>query len=156
MLGRMNEASTKALDYFHQGFNCAQSVFAVFADQVGMSERDALLFSSAFGAGLGRMRGTCGAFSGLCMVAGFCKGNLSGNPQEKEIIFSLTRELADSFKQEFGTLSCRELLHLDEEMESSARPNERTPDYYAARPCERCVAFCAQKAQDLIDEHLKY
>lgn len=156
MLGRMNEASTKALDYFHQGFNCAQSVFAVFADQVGMSERDALLFSSAFGAGLGRMRGTCGAFSGLCMVAGFCKGNLSGNPQEKEIIFSLTRELADSFKQEFGTLSCRELLHLDEEMESSARPNERTPDYYAARPCERCVAFCAQKAQDLIDEYLKY
>lgn len=156
MLGRMNEASTKALDYFHQGFNCAQSVFAAFADQVGMSERDALLFSSAFGAGLGRMRGTCGAFSGLCMVAGFCKGNLSGNPQEKEIIFSLTRELADSFKQEFGTLSCRELLHLDEEMESSARPNERTPDYYAARPCERCVAFCAKKAQDLIDEYLKY
>ncbi len=156
MLGRMNEASTKALDYFHQGFNCAQSVFAVFADQVGMSERNALLFSSAFGAGLGRMRGTCGAFSGLCMVAGFCKGNLSGNPLEKEIIFSLTRELADSFKQEFGTLSCRELLHLDEEMESSARPNERTPDYYAARPCERCVAFCAQKAQDLIDEYLKY
>lgn len=156
MLGRMNEASTKALDYFHQGFNCAQSVFAAFADQVGMSERNALLFSSAFGAGLGRMRGTCGAFSGLCMVAGFCKGNLSGNPQEKEIIFSLTRELADSFKQEFGTLSCRELLHLDEEMESSARPNERTPDYYAARPCERCVAFCAQKAQDLIDEYLKY
>lgn len=156
MLGRMNEASTKALDYFHQGFNCAQSVFAAFADQVGMSERDALLFSSAFGAGLGRMRGTCGAFSGLCMVAGFCKGNLSGNPLEKEIIFSLTRELADSFKQEFGTLSCRELLHLDEEMESSARPNERTPDYYAARPCERCVAFCAQQAQDLIDEYLKY
>ena len=156
MLGRMNEASTKALDYFHQGFNCAQSVFAAFADQVGMSERDALLFSSAFGAGLGRMRGTCGAFSGLCMVAGFCKGNLSGNPLEKEIIFSLTRELADSFKQEFGTLSCRELLHLDEEMESSARPNERTPDYYAARPCERCVAFCAQKAQGLIDEYLKY
>lgn len=156
MLGRMNEASTKALDYFHQGFNCAQSVFAAFADQVGMSERDALLFSSAFGAGLGRMRGTCGAFSGLCMVAGFCKGNLSGNPLEKEIIFSLTRELADSFKQEFGTLSCRELLHLDEEMESSARPNERTPDYYVARPCERCVAFCAQKAQDLIDEYLKY
>ena len=112
MLGRMNEASTKALDYFHRGFSCAQSVFAALADQVGMSERDALLFSSAFGAGLGRMRGTCGAFSGLCMVAGFCKGNLSGNPEEKEIIFSLTRELAGAFKQEFGTLTCRELLHL--------------------------------------------
>ena len=148
-------AEEKALHYFHQGFNCAQSVFAAFADQVGMSEEAALRFSSAFGAGLGRMRGTCGAFSGLCMVAGFCKGNLSGNPEEKEIIFSLTRELAEAFKNKFGTLTCRELLQLNEEMESSARPNDRTSSYYTSRPCERCVSFCAGKAQELIDNYLK-
>lgn len=150
MLTRM-DAETKALAYFHQGFNCAQSVFTAFADQVGLSEEAALRFSSAFGAGLGRMRGTCGAFAGLCMVAGFCKGNLSGNPDDKEIIFSLTRKLADEFKQEFGTLTCRELLRLDEEMEPSARPNDRTPQYYAGRPCERCVSFCAAKARLLLD-----
>ena len=148
------QADEKALHYFHQGFNCAQSVFAAFADQVGLSEEAALRFSSAFGAGLGRMRGTCGAFSGLCMVAGFCKGNLSGNPEEKEIIFSLTRELAEEFKKEFGTLTCRELLHLDEEMEPSARPNDRTSAYYASRPCERCVAFCATKAQSILNNYL--
>lgn len=147
-------AAEKALSYFHRGFNCAQSVFAAMADQVGMDETSALLFSSAFGAGLGRMRGTCGAFSGLCMVAGFCKGNLSGTPEEKEVIFALTRSLADDFKHEFGSLTCRELLHLDEEMEISARPNDRTSSYYASRPCERCVAFCAEKAQLLINEHL--
>ena len=146
------QAEEKALHYFHQGFNCAQSVFAAMADQVGMSETAALRFSSAFGAGLGRMRGTCGAFSGLCMVAGFCKGNLTGNPDDKEIIFSLTRELAESFKKEFGSLNCRDLLHLDTEMEKSARPNERTSAYYEARPCERCVAFCASLAQKLIDD----
>ncbi len=148
------KADEKALEYFHQGFNCAQSVFAAFSQQMNMSEESALRFSSAFGAGLGRMRGTCGAFAGLCMVAGFCKGNLTGHPSDKEIIFSLTRQLADAFKNEFGSITCRELLHLDEEMEASARPNERTPDYYAARPCERCVAFCACKAQELIDTHL--
>ena len=148
------QADEKALHYFHQGFNCAQSVFAAFADQVGLSEEAALRFSSAFGAGLGRMRGTCGAFSGLCMVAGFCKGNLSGNPEEKEIIFSLTRELAEEFKKEFGTLTCRELLHLDEEMEATARPNDRTSAYYASRPCERCVAFCAVKAQSILNNYL--
>ena len=148
------QADEKALHYFHQGFNCAQSVFAAFADQVGLSEKAALRFSSAFGAGLGRMRGTCGAFSGLCMVAGFCKGNLSGNPEEKELIFSLTRELAEEFKKEFGTLTCRELLHLDEEMEATARPNDRTSAYYASRPCERCVAFCATKAQSILNNYL--
>lgn len=144
-------AEEKALSYFHEGFNCAQSVFAALADQVGLSEQAALRLSSAFGAGLGRMRGTCGAFSGLCMVAGFCKGNLTGSPDDKEIIFSLTRQLADDFKNEFGTLTCRELLHLDEEMETSARPNDRTASYYNSRPCERCVAFCAKKAQSLLD-----
>lgn len=151
MLKPMN-AEARALDYFHQGYNCAQSVFAAFAAQVGMSNEAALRFSSAFGAGLGRMRGTCGAFSGLCMVAGFCQGNLTGQPEEKERIFTLTRALADDFKAEFGTLTCRELLHLDEKMEPSARPNERTEAYYAARPCERCVAFCARKAQELLHE----
>lgn len=146
------QAEDKALHYFHQGFNCAQSVFTAMADQVGLNETAALRFSSAFGAGLGRMRGTCGAFSGLCMVAGFCKGNLTGNPDDKEIIFSLTRELAEAFKKEFGSLNCRELLHLDTEMENSARPSERTSSYYESRPCERCVAFCASLAQKLIDD----
>ena len=149
------QVENKALQFFHQGFNCAQSVFAAFADQVGLDESSALRFSSAFGAGLGRMRGTCGAFSGLCMVAGFCKGNLSGEPAEKEIIFALTRELAEDFKSESGTLTCRELLHLDSEMENSARPSDRTSEYYASRPCERCVAFCARKAQHLLDQKQK-
>lgn len=153
MLSAM-KADEKALHFFHQGFNCAQSVFAAVAARVGLDEPSALRFSSAFGAGLGRMRGTCGAFAGLCMVAGFCKGNLTGKPEDKEIIFSLTRRLAGEFKQEFGTLNCRELLHLDAEMEESARPGDRTPAYYAARPCERCVAFCALKAEKLLDETL--
>ena len=152
MLTGMN-AADNALTYFHKGFNCAQSVFASFAQELGLSEDTALRLSSAFGAGLGRMRGTCGAFSGLCMVAGFCKGNLTGNPEDKEIIFALTRELADEFKKEFGTLSCKELLHLDDNLQEPARPSERSSSYYAQRPCERCVEFCASKARLLLDKH---
>ena len=34
----------------------------------------------------------------------------------------------------------------------AVHPNERTEAYYAARPCERCVAFCARKAQELLHE----
>ncbi|MBE6420223.1 MAG: C_GCAxxG_C_C family protein [Akkermansiaceae bacterium] len=143
-------AAERALAFFHQGFNCAQSVFAAFAPEMALSTEQALRFSAGFGAGVGRMRGMCGAFSGLTMVAGFCKGNLTGEPQEKEVVFSLVRELADAFKEEFGTLTCRELLHLDANVQESARPNERTKAYYDARPCERCVAFCAEKAAELL------
>lgn len=141
------------MDYFHRGFNCAQSVFTPFATQLGLTEEAALRLSSAFGAGLGRMRGTCGAFAGLSMIAGWCQGNLTGDPADKERVFSLTRQLADEFKAKFGTLTCRELLHLDENMQEGARPSARTEAYYAARPCERCVAFCAQKAVNLLKEN---
>ncbi len=145
-------AAERALAYFHQGFNCAQSVFAACAQEMGLSEEQALRLSAGFGAGVGRMRGMCGAFSGLTMVAGHCKGNLTGEPQDKEVVFSLVRELADAFKAEFGTLTCRELLHLDENQQESARPNERTKAYYDARPCERCVAFCATKAEQILQK----
>lgn len=144
-------AEQRALAYFHQGYNCAQSVFAAFAEDLGLSEELALRLSAGFGAGVGRMRGMCGAFSGLTMVAGYCKGNLTGVPEDKEIVFSLVRELAESFKAEFGTLTCRELLHLEDGVQEGARPNERTQAYYAARPCERCVAFCARKAAVLLN-----
>ncbi|MBR5212750.1 MAG: C_GCAxxG_C_C family protein [Akkermansia sp.] len=143
-------ASERALTYFHQGFNCAQSVFAAFAPEMGLSEEQALRFAAGFGAGVGRMRGMCGAFSGLTLVAGHCKGNLTGKPEDKEVVFALVRRLADAFKSEFGTLTCRELLHLDEQVQESARPSTRTQAYYDARPCERCVAFCATKAAELL------
>ncbi len=116
----------------------------------GFSEAAALRLPSAFGAGLGRMRGTCGAFSGLALIAGFKHGNLSPDPADKERIFALTRKLADEFRTEFGSLQCRELLHLPPDAEEGARPSERTAAYYAARPCECCVAFCAARAAEIL------
>lgn len=140
----------QALAYFHRGFNCAQSVLAPFAERLGLTEEQALKLASGFGAGIGRMRLTCGAFSGLTLVAGHCQGNLSGNPEDKERIFALVREQAERFRQKFGTLTCRELLHLDEGTTEGARPGERTQAYYDTRPCERCVAFCANAAANLL------
>lgn len=139
-----------AIIYFHRGYNCAQSVFAAFAEEMGLSEDAALRLPAAFGAGLGRMRGTCGAFSGLALIAGFKHGNLSPDPADKERIFALTRKLADDFCAKFGSLQCRELLHLPPDAEEGARPSERTAAYYASRPCERCVAFCAARAAEIL------
>lgn len=143
-------AAEKALSYFHRGFNCAQSVFAAFAAEVGLSEEMALRLAAGFGAGVGRMRGMCGAFSGLTLVAGYCKGNLTGVQEDKERVFSLVREQAAAFTAEFGTLTCKELLGLQDNTNEGARPSERTQAYYDARPCERCVAFCAAKAAELL------
>ena len=48
--------AARALDYFHQGYNCSQSVFTAFADVCGLTEETALRLSSPLGAGIGRMR----------------------------------------------------------------------------------------------------
>ncbi len=139
-----------ALDYFHRGYSCAQSVLAPFAPQLELTEEQALRLASGFGAGIGRMRETCGAFCGLTFIAGHCEGNVQGEPAEKEKIFSLVRAEAELFRAEFGSLRCRDLLRLSEAAQEGARPNERSAAYYAARPCERCVAFCESRARQLL------
>ncbi len=141
-----------ALETFHRGYSCAQSTLAPFAAELGLTREQALRLASGFGAGLGRMRGTCGAFSALSLIAGHLHGNTEGTVEGKEKIYSLIRRLADDFKAEFGTLLCRELLHLPEGSEESATPNARTAAYYASRPCERCIAHCARQAARLIAE----
>ncbi len=144
-------SDTTALDYFHRGFSCAQSVLAPFAAELGLSEEQALRLAAGFGAGIGRMRETCGAFCGLTFIAGHVQGNTVGDPAEKEKTFALVRAEADRFRAEFGSLLCRDLLHIDPDVPESARPSDRNPAYYAARPCERCVAFCAERARALLD-----
>lgn len=132
-----------AARYFRQGYSCAQSVFAPFAERLGMSEEVALRLAAGLGAGIGRMRGTCGTFCALTLIAGYCRGNVEGTPEGKERIYSFVRELAAQFKARFGTLSCRELLRLDDSVQEGARPSVRTPEFYSTRPCESCVRFCA-------------
>lgn len=49
------------------GFNCAQSVLAVFAEDYGMPLKLALKLASPFGGGM-RMAATCGALTGALMA----------------------------------------------------------------------------------------
>jgi len=51
MNGSKEDRAVRALDYFHQGYNCSQSVFAAFADVCGLTEETALKLSSPRGSG---------------------------------------------------------------------------------------------------------
>ena len=69
----MSKYSEKAMNYFSEGYNCAQSVVLTFADEVGMDKKTALMLSSSFGGGMGRLREVCGAVSGMFIIAGLVK-----------------------------------------------------------------------------------
>lgn len=142
----------KAVGLFESGYNCAQSVFAAYADLFGMDMQTALKMSSAMGAGVGRMREVCGVVSSMAMLAGLKEGNDDpGDEEAKAHIYGLVRMMSAKFKERHGTIICRELLGI-EGMEESARPTVRTPEFYASRPCRGLIAHAAE----IIEEFLIY
>lgn len=138
------ERIKQAVDNFMSGFNCAQSVVSAFADEYGFTREQALRMSASFGAGIGRMRLTCGAVCGMLMLAGLEHCALEGSDRRsKAENYALVRRLAEEFRRRNGSITCRELLGL-RKAERSAVPEERTPQYYATRPCARMIESAAR------------
>lgn len=146
----MTDYSQKAVEYFKQGYNCAQSVFLAFANDFGFDDETALKLSSSFGGGMGRLREVCGAVSSMFAIAGLKCGYTSPNDDEvKAQHYELIQNLAEKFKTEFGTIICRELLGLSDGADSPV-PSKRTEQYYKERPCEDFIRFAANIIQNEI------
>lgn len=141
-----------AVRNFKSGFNCAQSLFAAYADIFGIDRETALRMTSSMGAGIGRMREVCGAVTSMSLLLGLAQGNADpGDEENKARIYAQTRTLADRFRAQNGSIICRELLGM-EGREQSAAPSARTPQYYATRPCAGLIASAAQ----ILEHYLRY
>lgn len=139
----------KARENFLKGYNCAQAVALAFADLTGIEEETLARLSSTFGGGMGRMREVCGAVSGMLMIEGILRGY--SDPEatdEKRETYARVQALAARFREECGSIICRELL--DGQADSAPTPTERTPEFYKKRPCVELVALAAK----LLDEEL--
>lgn len=150
----MNNHQERAEALFKQGYNCAQSVFAAYSDELGMYMVTALKLSSSFGGGMGRLREVCGAVTGMFMVAGLKNGY--SDPADKEAKakhYKLIQELANQFKAQNDFIICRELLGLSKP-EDSPVPEERTEHYYSSRPCVELVKSAARILDKYLEEHV--
>lgn len=152
--------SERAKALFLEGYNCSQSVVLAFSDvlkeRLGLDREAAAKLVSAFGGGLGRMRGTCGCVNGMAVVAGAVSGYSDPEDQEgKAALYGLIQELAAEFAAANGSLSCRELLmKADMEPDSSPQPSARTAGYYRSRPCPDLAASAAGILERrLLNEH---
>lgn len=142
----MNKADS-AEELFRMGYNCSQSVYAAFAEDLGMSVEEAAKRASPFGAGFGKLREVCGAVSGMVLVL----GDLCGyqDPTDAAGKQALVQRLCGSFEKSEGSLICRELLGLAKG-EDLAEPAVRTEEYYQSRPC---VGAC-RRAAELLEAYL--
>lgn len=146
----MKSRVEQATATFEEGYTCAQSVFSTYADLFGMDRETALKLSSPMGGGIGRMREVCGAVSAMALLAGLKEGNIDpANEEGKEKIYLLTRQMAEKFREQFGTIVCRELLGI-EGMEESAKPSVRTQQYYQERPCLQLIAAAAKIIEEML------
>lgn len=148
----MKDHSEKAEELFLKGYNCSQSVFGAFCEDLGMDIDTGLKISSAFGGGIGRLREVCGAVSGMMMAAGLIYGCSEADQKAKAELYARVQELAGVFKNENGSIICRELLGLSKP-EGTNIPAERTAEYYKKRPCQVMVKEAAQILDDYIKTH---
>ena len=139
----------QAMQYFLEGYNCAQAVVLAYKDVIGIDEKTCARISSSFGGGMGRMREVCGAVSGMLMVLGLLYGY--EGPEEGQIKkdhYTRVQHLAEKFREEVGSIICREIL---KNPPSDPSPSPRTAEYYAQRPCARMVGLAVK----LLDEYIK-
>ncbi len=149
----MEDKAKIAEELFLQGYNCSQSVLAAFSDELGMDRETALKLSSSFGGGMGRLREVCGTVSGMFMVAGLKYGY--SDPKDgmaKTKHYQRIQTLANRFKEENGSIVCRELLGLPNGSDSPV-PEKRTQEYYRKRPCVQLVRCAAEIMQEYMEEN---
>lgn len=141
-----------AKELFLQGYNCTQAVVLAFADEFQIDKDTLLMLSSPFGGGMGRLREVCGTVSGMYIILGLMHGY--SNPKakdEKKELYKKVQQLANKFKEDNGSIICRELLGLNIKGADSPVPSERTEEYYKKRPCPDLCKYAADLLEWIID-----
>lgn len=140
------ERAERARENFKAGYNCAQAVMLAFADRLGMSEAQLSALSKPMGAGMGRLRETCGAVTGAVL----CLGLLYPEAEKGEM-YAMVREFVSRFRAENGSHRCGELLSgAGIAAEEGTMPEPRTQEYYRKRPCADLVWSAAALLETML------
>lgn len=140
----------KALELFSQKYHCSQAVLAAFAEESGITEKQALKLGGCFGGGMCKGE-VCGACTGALMVLGLKYGQCEiDDTDSKAKTNDVTVRFLESFKDENGSYICRELLGCDlstSEGKEYAREHNLFTEF-----CPKMVASAVKIAEKLLDE----
>jgi C_GCAxxG_C_C family probable redox protein len=102
-----------ALAHFRKGYNCSQSAFSAFAEELGLPLDVALRLAAPFGGGIGRRGEVCGAATGALMALGLAFGGATADKAGKERAYAMAAEFLGRFEERTGHLHCRDLIEAD-------------------------------------------
>ncbi len=141
----MGTGLQKAEALFDQGYNCAQAVFAAFHEDVGLDKETALMLTSSFGGGMGRLKEVCGAVSAMFMVAGLKYGyTVPDNKEEKLAHYQGIQALAARFKEKAGSIICRDLLDGDFHQKPAPGSDKLS--------CKQLVGLAAGLTEEMLEQ----
>ena len=145
----------QAQEFFKKGYNCSQSVFATFCQDFGIDLETGLKLSSSFGGGMGGLRQVCGAVTAMLMITGLKYGYIDSNDINlKNKHYKLIQNLAKEFTDKFGSIICKELLLSNANIKKDvSMPEQRTPQYYKVRPCERFVVYATELTEKTLNNN---
>ncbi|HET9570367.1 MAG TPA: C-GCAxxG-C-C family protein [Bacteroidales bacterium] len=139
----ITERTFQAVEYFKEGYNCAQAVVMAYADRYDADVEALKQISGPFGGGMGRLREVCGAATGMFMILGLeHPTNDPTNKIAKTENYAAVQRTALAFKEKLGSYICADLLKIGREPQS-VTPDDRNFEYYSKRPCALCVAVGA-------------
>lgn len=146
----MSNRTEKTLTAFRSGLNCSQSVLTAFTEDLNVDNSLALSLSCGFGAGMGRLQGTCGAVTGAFMAIGAynCK-KFTENKDRKEETYAMIQRFNDRFVSLNGTTECRKLINCDlstEEGRIYAHDHQ-----LFEKVCGKCITDAVNILEDLIE-----
>ena len=146
--------AARGVQNFLNGYNCSQAIVAAFADLYGLDDK-IVGMASSFGGGMGRLRMTCGACTGMFILAGF----ETGSPDAKNLVarnhnYATVQSLGKAFQDENGSMICAELLGLRAGTIEPPKPAERTAEYYRSRPCVKMVESACRIYARYLKENL--
>lgn len=107
-----NQRMEKARALHDTGVNCAQAVAMVFADVVGVSEKDLFRFAEGFGFGMGCAEGTCGAISGAVMIISLLSSSADPLIISKKETYAKEKAFFNSFLAKEKVSTCKYLKGL--------------------------------------------
>ena len=143
----MTERAKEALQGFASGRNCAQAVLCAYSDVVGLTKEQAAMVASGFGGGMGRLRQNCGAYSAAVMLCGALEGADGGTKAKRPAVYARVQQVNAAFIRRMGTVNCGELLG---RLAEQPTPEERTPAYYASRPCAGIIRKTCEMLDDMM------
>nr|WP_296266414.1 C-GCAxxG-C-C family protein [uncultured Merdimonas sp.] len=132
----MKATKKDAVKRFEKMYNCCQAVICAYCEELGMKEEDAFRLAEGFGSGMGGLKDTCGAVTGMFMTIGLknSAGKMDDPFATKMDTYQKLLDAAEKFKEKNGSIYCRDL---------------KTQEGPQPLPC--CMK-CVEDAAQIIDE----